>query len=149
MVQDMWTGWEDEGTPLHLVNVFKPISDSVMTGQGSHTQIHSGGFGTPEIQDSLLQTWQAAFRSPGLTSCLYRRNQPPRTFAGVTVQRALAQESCERMQQKEKERGKKKWGFVPVWNKLFCLVEFPMSQKPGSFCSTASCTTNLLVQLMR
>ncbi|KAK4832559.1 hypothetical protein QYF61_024059 [Mycteria americana] len=39
--QDMWTGWADEGTPLHSPNVFKPISNDMMTGAGPLPMLHN------------------------------------------------------------------------------------------------------------
>lgn len=122
--QDMWAGWENEGIPLHSANILKLISDNMMMGAGVPCRGPSW-----RLWDS--RNSRSAFMDLGtciqVTSShlLPLQQEPeiqgdPRPFAGVTVKRALAQDSCERTQQRE--RKKKKMVFVLVWTKPLLLL---------------------------
>lgn len=106
-VQDMWTGWEDECTPLHLTNVLKLINNTMM------------GAGVPHLDPSgrLWDSRNSGIFLVDLGTCIQvtrshllpLQKEPeiqgdPRTSTGNMIQRALAQESCERMQQREREK---------------------------------------------
>lgn len=122
----LWTGWEDEGTSLHSANVFKLISNNMVMGAGiSHPDPYRRLWYSRNSLLFCVCTWEPSLRSPILISCLYRRNQKSRGTPALSLElrsrglwlRRAVKNTTER--EKEKERGKRKWGLFQFGPNLF------------------------------